>query len=468
MSELTVEQVPASVKSMFNKGFSAMERGNLDYAIDLLSSCVAAEPRFLQARKFLRAAEMRRAKSRPSNCITAGITKLAALPTYLAALAALQSKKHERSVAKAEILLRQAPLDLQYIQLFARAAAGAKLPEVAIQSLEIALEHHPDEIRLLALLGELYLEVGRNRDARTCFETLCALRPNDPAVLKQLKDAMAMDSMSSDGWSDAAERGGSYREMIRDQEETAVLEKQSKAVQTADDADILIAEAKANIETQPDNVNYYRALARLYAHNGRFEESRETLGQALELSPGDPELDRTLTNVQIQEFDAAVHKLEADGDADAAAAKQQERDEYVFANLQERVQKYPNDLQLRYELGYELFKRGELNQAIQQFQLAQRSPRTRTRSLYYLAMCFKAKNQLDLALDQLTSAASEIPGIDDAKKDILYEAGQILEMSGKTVEAGEHYKQIYQVDIAYKDIADKIEKMYSSDEQDCA
>lgn len=466
MAELTVEQVPASVKSMFNKGFAAMERGNLDYAIDLLSACVAAEPRLLQARKFLRAAEFRRAKSRRSSVIGFGLTKLTNLPAYLLALLSLRSRKREQAVARAERLLRHAPLDLQYLELFVRAAAGADLPEAAIQTLEIARDHYPDEIRLLTLLGVLYLKVGRNRDARKLFEHVCALRPNDPAAVKSLKDAMAMDSMVSDGWAGAAERGGSYREMLRDEEEATILEKQSKAVQSESDAEALIVEAKANIEEQPENVNYYRALARLYAHNGRFEEARDTLRRALEISPGDPELDRSLTVVRVQEFDAGIKALEAAGNAEDAAARKHERDEFVFGNLQERVQRYPNDLQLRHELGLEFFERGDLNQAIQQFQLARRSPRTRTRTLYYLARCFKQKQQFDMALEQLKTAAEEIPGIDDVKKDILYEAGQILELTGKPEEAGEYYKQIYQVDIGYKDIAEKIEQLYSSGNRD--
>ncbi len=47
------------------------------------------------------------------------------------------------------------------------------------------------------------------------------------------------------------------------------------------------------------------------------------------------------------------------------------------------------------------------------------------------------------------------------KKDIYYELGGILESSGQVREAvNRYYKEIYQADIGYKDIAAKIEAAY--------
>ena len=60
MAEVTLDEVTRNVRDLFNKGFGTFERGNLDYAIDMLFACVEIEPGFLQARKFLRAAEVQR------------------------------------------------------------------------------------------------------------------------------------------------------------------------------------------------------------------------------------------------------------------------------------------------------------------------------------------------------------------------------------------------------------------------
>jgi len=124
------------------------------------------------------------------------------------------------------------------------------------------------------------------------------------------------------------------------------------------------------------------------------------------------------------------------------------------------VQRYPNDLQFRYDLGVLLFQRGQLNEAIREFQISQRNPQRRTRSLYYMALCFKHKNQHDIAMEQLEKASSELHVMDDTKKDILYEMGIISELMKQPAKAAGFFKEIYSVDIGFKDVASRIEKAY--------
>ena len=107
-----------------------------------------------------------------------------------------------------------------------------------------------------------------------------------------------------------------------------------------------------------------------------------------------------------------------------------------------------------------LYENNYMNEAIQQFQLSQRNPKFRAKSLYYLALCFKNKKQLDMSVEQLKKAVSEMSTLDDTKKDVLYELGCILEEMKKMDEAMVYFKQVYQVDIGYKDISQKIEKAY--------
>jgi len=148
------------------------------------------------------------------------------------------------------------------------------------------------------------------------------------------------------------------------------------------------------------------------------------------------------------------------GDATGAATKKAERDQFVFDDLQERVKRYPNDLRLRYELGSVLYENEYLNEAIQQFQLSQRSPKYRLRSLYFLGMSFKKKQQLDMALEQLSAADSELTIMDDTRKELCYEIGLIHEELGDKAKAVECFKKIYQADIGYRDVAQRVEKAY--------
>lgn len=460
MAEIDLDKTSQKVRDLFNKGFTAFERGNLDYAIDLLSACVKMEPALLQARKFLRAAEIRKFKQK-SNPLTRVISTIACLPLFLKTVAMVKSKNTNEALVSAEELLKDNPLNSRFIKVFAQAAVNANLPEAAIQTLEIARDHYPNNILIINWLGALYQKVGRTRSARECFEKLSEIRPDDPAALKSLKDAMALDSMTTDGWVESAEKGGTYRDIIKDVKEAALLEQEAKAVKSEKDVDVLIADIRAKISGEPENINYYRALARLYVQKKLFDEAIAIMEKAREISPNDPELGNVLSSIHIQQFDNEIFRLKAEGDTAGAEAKKAERDRFVFENLKESVRRYPNDLKLRHEWGVILYENGNLNEAIQQFQMSQKSPKHRVDSLYYLAMCFRKKKQYDMALEQLEKAASEIPTMDGTKKDIFYEIGEISEAMGNRDKAAEYYKQIYQVDIGYKDIAEKIERVYN-------
>jgi len=464
MDEVTIEQAPQGVKDLFNKGFSAFERGNLDYAIDLLMQCVEIEPGLLKARKFLRAAQVQRLKKQKPTALSKILNQICGLPLMAKVMLLTQTGKGGKAVVAAERLLCKDPLNINFLHAFADAADKAGYPETAIQTLEIARDHFPDNGKVLLWLGDLYIEIGATKDGLACYEKLSALKPNDPDVVKKLKDAMALNSMAKDGWTEAAATGGTFREMVRDTEEATVLEREAKAVKSERDADSLISNTLAKIEAEPQNINYYRSLARLYMQKQAYDEAIQTVERALEISPGDPELDQLLASARTEQYDYRIAELQEAGDSAGAEALQAERAAFVEESLAERIKRYPNDLRLRYELGVTLFKKQQFNEAIQQFQLSQRSPKHRARSLYYLAIAFKTKGQYDLALEQLQAAASEMPTMDNTKKDIIYEMGQLCEVTGDNAKAAEYYKSIYQVDIGYKDIAEKIEQLYQQNE----
>ncbi|MBC8453784.1 hypothetical protein H8D64_01870, partial [PVC group bacterium] len=209
-----------------------------------------------------------------------------------------------------------------------------------------------------------------------------------------------------------------------------------------------------------ENINYYRALANLYIQQNMFSDASRTLESAQKLSPGDPEIDRGLTQARTKELDHKIKSLRESGDEEGAKEVEGERLQFVFNDLQDRVQRYPNDLELRFDWGVMLFDNDYIDEAIQQFQLAQRNPKVRVRALYYMGLSFKAKNQYDLAMGQLDEAVSEVPVMNSLKKDILYEIGLIAELADQLDKAAECYKKIYQSDISYKDVSKKMEDLY--------
>lgn len=459
MAEVPLEKAPRKAREMYDKGFTAMERGNFDYAIDMFQAALAFEPRLLQVRKYLRAAELKLAKDKSQNSFTHIVSSISGLGTYMAASGEL-SKKPAEAVNKAEELLRKDPLNMQFITLFGKAAIAADMPEAAIQTLEMAKEYYPKDVKLLNWLGKLLLDNGRPHEARECFEIVAKLKPNDSKAIKAVKDATALETMNKGGW----DKAGSYRDVMKDTKEATRLEQEGKAVKTGKDLKSLILDAKAKVEKEPENINFRRSLADLFVKEGQFDQALAALKQAEEITGGaDPQIDMAISSIKAKQFDQQIAALKEQGDEQAVAAKEQEKSNFMLEDAQERVKRYPNDLQFRYDLATLLYEGGELNEAIQQFQLAQRNPQRRIRALYYLALCFKQKGQLDIAMEQLEKAASELHVMDATKKDILYEMGLLAEAMDNMEKAVSLYKEIYSVDISYKDIADRIDRAYKKE-----
>ena len=460
MAEVTLEQVPQKIKDLFNRGFVAMERGNLDYSIDMFTACLALEPRLHKARKFLRAAEIKRFKSQGGGQLTHLISSVTGFSNLIKAQALLKSKPMEALQAAEKLLLKD-PLNLNYIKLLENAALAAGEPEIAVQTLAIAKEHYPQNTDLLERLGRLYMSTDQPRLARECFETLCEIKPQDSGALKLLKDAMAIDSMSKDGWEKVGTKGTKFTDLIRDRKEADMLARESKAVVDKNDTTIMIEENKARIKREPGNMNYRRALANLYKDSKMFADAITTLQEAQVVSGGrDPQIDQTISAIRIQMMDEEITKLKAAGMAAGVEAKQKDRELFLTNDLQDRVTRYPNDLQLKYEFGILLFEQNRINEAIQQFQASQRNAQRRIQSLFYIGRCFRAKQQYDMAIDQLQQAVAELPIMDDTKKAVVYELGSIYELTGRAPEAMECFKQIYQIEIGYLDVATKVEQGY--------
>ena len=121
----------------------------------------------------------------------------------------------------------------------------------------------------------------------------------------------------------------------------------------------------------------------------------------------------------------------------------------------------PTDPQLRFELGPALYNAGEYSAAIPHLQQATRNPHIRTKVLLLLGRTFKAKGMFDLSIKQLSDALADLHAMDNTKKEVLYEKGLIHEETGDKPAALDCFKQIYEVDYGYRDVAPRVESSYA-------
>lgn len=457
MAEIQIEQAPRKAKEHYDKGFAAFERSNFDYAMDFFQLALEICPQLTKARQFLRRAQINKYKTGgKGGGLADAMSSLSGLGGVMT-VSSLMKKDPAKAVTKVEELLRKNPLNPQFVKLAVEAALAAQMPEAAVVTLEQYVANRPGEIPVMRQLGKILQDIERFHEARLLFEEVARLNPKDPVAIKNLKDATALDSMKRGGW----QKEGSFHDKLANAKEAVSLERDNKAVKSEKDIIVLIEETKAKIIREPANMNYQRALAKLLLDAGQFDEGIAVLEKANEATGGaDPQIDRSLSDAKLRKVDADIIALRAGGREDEAADLERQKTEFLLADAEDRCRRYPNDLTFKYELGVLQFERGLINEAVGQFQLSQRNPQRRIRSLYYMARCFSAKGQNDIAAEQLTKAKTELYIMDDLKKDIVYELGCIYEAAGEIEKAIEQFKEIYSVDIGFRDIAAKIEKHY--------
>ena len=436
-----------------NRGRQALESRKYDLAVDMLMEAVAAAPDILETRKLLRTAQI--ANFRQNGKAGFG-AKLGYMMARQKIMGLVKKGQGAEAMAEAEKLLSQNPLDPDNIEAAVKAAEAAGKTDHAAVTIEAAYECSNKDPALLERVATYYQMAKNWAKARDAYRKLAEAKPGDQRIISLLKNTEAQATMNA-GWEQTAGKKGGFQALIANKEQAKKLDQANKAVVTGDDAEALIQDKLAQIEKEPKNMNARRALARLYIQNKRFEEAVGCLEQAIEAAGSmDPELDRMLSQTRVQYYDQVIGEYRQAGDEENAAALEAEKNQFVFDDLASRVERYPNDLHLRYELGLQYFTYEYYDEALEHLQLAQKSPKDRLWSLYYLAMCFLRKGQGDMAVMQLETARDAIPTMDELKKKIVYQLGRCAEESGDLAKAYQYYKDVYSTDVGFEDLSERM------------
>src|SRR5574344_1421742 len=432
-----------------NRGRQALETGRYELAVDMLMEAVSAAPDVLETRKLLRAAQIANFRRNGKGGFGA---KLGYMLARQKIMGLVKKGAGVEAMAEAEKLLCQNPLDADNIEAAVKAAEAAGKADHAAITIEAAYECSNRDPALLERVATYYTMAKRYDKARDAYQKLSEMKPSDQRVLQLLKNSEAQATMNA-GWEQTAGQKGGFQNLIANKEQARKLDQANKAVVTGDDADALIAEKLQQIEKEPKNMNFRRALARLYVQNKRFDEAIACLREAIEVSRSmDPALDRMLSQTQVQYFDQQIDLYRENGDEESAVALEAEKNQFVFDDLAARVERYPNDLHLRFDLGVQYYTYDYYDEALEHLQLAQKSPKDRLWALYYLAMCFLRKGQTDMAVMQLETARDSIPTMDELKKKIVYQLGLCAEQSGDLEKAYAYYKDVYSTDVTFADL----------------
>jgi tetratricopeptide (TPR) repeat protein len=468
MAVKTEQDLPADARALWLKALAAYELRNYGYAISLLQAVLKQVPEFLGGRKLLRQAEVAANKGKKSF--------LSGLSTASLKGASMVKKDPVAAMELAEKSLETEPHSVQANSLLKEAALAAGFPEIAAFALETIVAANPKDTKALHELAQHYSEHGQVDRAVEVYTRITEINPADLIALKRGKDASARASMASGGWEEVASSQGEldYRSLIKDKDLAVSLEQQSRVVKSDEMIDQQIVELYARAEEQPESVDIARRIGGLFEQKQELESAIWWYDRANELTKGsDPTLVRKLSDLRLKVIEQQIVEreqyLEAAPDDENAPRYQEELEalrkdkaEMRVADARRRVERNPTDLQFRFELGEELMQAGQFKEAIPELQKARNSPSVRIRAMVLLSECYEGRGMQDFAQKTLEDVVSELQVMDATKKDALYKLGLIYEKSGNGEKAMDCWKQIYEVDYGYLDVAERVESAYGA------
>jgi tetratricopeptide (TPR) repeat protein len=134
------------------------------------------------------------------------------------------------------------------------------------------------------------------------------------------------------------------------------------------------------------------------------------------------------------------------------------------ANMSDSV-KGSSDLEVspaeRYERGIALKKAGLHKSAIDQFEMAAADLSFSVKAYAQMGLCYKLSGRCEDAITAFQKALKATPASSKETVQILYVLGRTLESLGRVAETLEAYRWIRREDAAYRDVAERIERLSS-------
>lgn len=489
-------------RSIYLKALSALELGNHNFVVSLLVPLVSEEPEFLTGRKLLREAEVLRARGKSNFLGLSGgglsfgkskVQKLVESGDWQGAMAAAEKALENDPTSPAgnkdlfdaaESVANKEREALKKLQSDYDSAEEGEAKTAAARKLQTARDRVRtfEAIARFALetitldeknpkarheLGDYLMRIEEYDEASKVYEEITRKTPSDLDARDKAKEAAARRSMKRGGIESA-----SFSDMVKQRQAAGAGENVVTEIETVEDLARIVYEAHE--AGNPDRETA-RKLADIYFNREEYDSALEYYRYLSALANDtDPGLLRKISDTEVRKInllitrkEKALEALAPDDEAAAALRPELEelrrnRAEQMLGEARKRVERNPTDLQYRFELGEQLMLAAHYKEAIPELQKARSNPNTRTKALNMLGKCYTERNMLDLAAKTLTDAASEIPGMDGTKKDILYNLGLVYERMGNAEKSLDSMKQIYEVDYGYLDVAARVEASYTA------
>jgi tetratricopeptide (TPR) repeat protein len=215
------------------------------------------------------------------------------------------------------------------------------------------------------------------------------------------------------------------------------------------------------------DLDAYLKLAQMHVDEDRFGDAVLVLHKGLAASGNDLKFQERLEDVEIlrkkHQLAVAEQRAGKDGEDEAQQLAKQLRDDlnrFEWEIFYARAERYPRDLEIKFQLGIRLKRLGKLREAMECFEATLRLPARLPGSALEMGECWQRMKEYSKALDCYRQAAERsTPEQIGLRKLALYRAG-VLGAGLHNLEAAEKYfGELLELDADYKDAASRLDKI---------
>ena len=449
MERKTFSQVQIYVRETYNRAAKLAAGGNYEEAIDLLVPVVKANPAVPILFEKLREYEV--AKCRSCNPLVKLFWNLISPATFIF-IKIMSLIDSQKAMALCEGPLSFCVDQPLLLSALADASEASAAPWGAATALNVIRIFHPNNEGNLRRLAVAMQNNNQAVEGLKIFRILAKKYPNNLAMQNELRAAMALSSIEAGKWEDK----GSTQDKT-DLKDALINQLLQGTIHDAEQAQILIDKFQSDLATT-DSVDLRRKLADAYMIKEDFEAAyKEYCLVAEKLGIADPVLDKQIEKAKLAQMDKEITTLEANGaSAEEIAAARTQREAYHEEQVVSRASRYPNDLQLQFDLAELRFEQGAYEEAQTLFGPVSENPQKRRASLVYLGRCALKLGDTAAAEPLLAEAVKEMYRMDKYRREALYYLAIAYEGNGKKAEALDCYKTIRANMENYRDIAVRI------------
>jgi tetratricopeptide (TPR) repeat protein len=450
--------------AFFERAEEVASTDNFDYAIDMYMEGLRKAPDALEDGH-------------------AGLRKIALIrqgkggkkPSVVEKMKRHGGKMPLEEMLNAEYLLAKDPDNLGHAETMLKAAVAGGYHRTAEWMAHLVFEANrassKPSLATYLLLKDMYSTLDMFSRAVAACQLAIDLKPDDAALADELRSLSAQMTMQKGKY---GQTGSDFRDSIKDNEKQKKVYAGEKAVRSVDARESAVEEAKKRYEQDPalsaNVLKYAEVLCGLGTEKG-YDNALMLLEKAYKRSQ-DFTYIRRKGEIEIKKLKSDVRKARnkvkknpSDGKlknqlvVEVGLLNKAELEHYRCCSEQ-----YPTDLGLKYDYSLCLIKHKRYDDAIPLLQAAQRDPRRKLQAMDETGVCFFLKGWYADAIDIFQTALDTCEIKDDQlAKDIRYNLARSYEEDGQTEEALKFYRKLAQLDFAYKDVSQRVNKLRNNE-----